>query len=59
MKSTVLTVKEVAELLRASTGTIYTMCREEQIPHFRVRGNILFHRETIEAWMTGQLEAVK
>lgn len=58
MRNQVLTVKEVATMLRASTTTIYTMVREGELPHFRVRGNIMFHRETIEAWMTGGAEKV-
>lgn len=58
MMKVTLTVKEVAELLRVSTGTIYAMVREEQIPYFRARGVILFHRETIEKWMTGELAQV-
>lgn len=53
MTNQVLTVKEVAEILRASTTTIYTMVREGELPHFRVRGNIMFHRQTLEDWMSG------
>lgn len=50
-------VKTAAELMGVSTGTLYTMARENQIPHVRVRGRILFHRETIELWLRGELLA--
>lgn len=46
-----LDVFEVAELLGVSITTIYSMVREKQIPHKRVRNRILFHRETIELWL--------
>lgn len=49
----VLTVKEVAELLEVSTASVYTMVRENQIPHVRIRNAIRFHKETIETWLQG------
>jgi len=57
MQKITLEVKEVAALLGVSTGTIYTMVAAKQIPHFRVRGRILFNRQVIEAWTRGELEA--
>ncbi|MBB6692334.1 helix-turn-helix domain-containing protein [Cohnella xylanilytica] len=50
-------VKTAAELMGVSTGTIYTMVRENQLPHVKVRGRILFHRENIELWLRGELLA--
>ncbi|WP_277587349.1 helix-turn-helix domain-containing protein [Psychrobacillus antarcticus] len=49
-KRITLTVNEVAELLGVSIGTIYTMARLKEIPHKKIRGRILFHKETIEKW---------
>lgn len=46
-----LTVYEVADLIGVSIGTIYTMARLNEIPHKKVRGRILFHKETIEKWL--------
>lgn len=46
----VLTVKELAAFLGVSTDSIYAMVREKQIPHFRVRRKILFHRTSIDDW---------
>ncbi|MGD6879272.1 helix-turn-helix domain-containing protein [Bacillus infantis] len=58
-KKITLTVKEVAELIGVSTTSVYTMVREKEIPHTRVRSKIIFHRETIEAWLRGEVTAVK
>lgn len=54
MNGNILTVKEAAEFINASTGTIYTMVRLGEIPHFRVRGKILFNREVLEAFTRGE-----
>lgn len=51
MEKITLTVNEVAELIGVSIGTIYKMARLKEIPHKRVRGRILFHKETIEKWL--------
>ncbi|MGN7169298.1 helix-turn-helix domain-containing protein [Paenibacillus cellulositrophicus] len=56
MQKITLTVVEAAELIGVSQTTIYTMARENQIPHARVRGRILFHREVIESWLRGELK---
>lgn len=55
MQKIMLSVNETAKLIGVSKTTIYAMTREEQIPHIRVRGRILFHRETIEHWLRGKL----
>lgn len=52
-----LTVREVAEMLGISTTTVYTMVREEELPHFKVRGKILFNKEKIIQWTKGELGA--
>ncbi|MGF2617770.1 helix-turn-helix domain-containing protein [Rossellomorea vietnamensis] len=51
MKRRTLTVKEVSEYLGVHSDTIYTMVREKQIPHFKVRRRILFTTESIDAWI--------
>jgi excisionase family DNA binding protein len=53
MTKVTLSVNEVAELIGVSTASIYTMAREGQIPHRKVRARILFHRDTIETWLRG------
>ena len=54
MNQNILTVKEAADFINASTGTNYTMVRLGEIPHFRVRGKILFNREILEAFTRGE-----
>lgn len=46
-----MTVSEIAEELQVSTTMIYTMVRQNEIPHIKVRGRILFYRPTIEQWL--------
>lgn len=52
MEKITLSVNEVAKLIGVSDNTIYTMARLKEIPHKKVRGRILFHRGTIERWLT-------
>lgn len=59
MAKITLTVAEAAELIGVSQTTVYTMAREKQIPHARVRGRILFHRDVIESWLRGELQQMK
>ncbi|KYG89153.1 excisionase [[Bacillus] sp. KCTC 13219] len=49
-----MSVKEVASELGVSATTIYTMAREKEIPHTKVRGRVLFHRPTIEHWLVSR-----
>ncbi|WP_328804066.1 helix-turn-helix domain-containing protein [Paenibacillus glycinis] len=46
-----MTVRELSELLGVSLDSIYSMVKENQIPHVRIRRRILFHREIIENWL--------
>lgn len=45
-----LTVKETAELLGISLTTIYSLVKTNEIPHTKVKGKILFHRNMVENW---------
>ncbi len=54
MQRKTLTAQEVADYIGVHIDTIYTMVREKQIPHFRVRRRIFFSIETINAWMRDQ-----
>lgn len=59
MSRITLEVKEIARLIGVSQTTIYKMVSENQIPHVKVRGRILFHKETVEKWLRGELPASK
>ncbi|MCY9578723.1 helix-turn-helix domain-containing protein [Paenibacillus alvei] len=50
----ICSVSEVAEYLNVSTDSIYTMVREKQIPHVRIRRRIIFSIEVIEEWLREQ-----
>lgn len=50
-KKMTMSVDELAEELQISNTTIYTMVSQNEIPHKKVRGRILFHRSTIEKWL--------
>ncbi|WP_088033469.1 helix-turn-helix domain-containing protein [Evansella clarkii] len=54
MQRQTMTVKEVADYIGVHTDTIYTMVREKQIPHLRVRARIFFSKETIDNWIKNQ-----
>ena len=55
MNRITLDVKELCSLLGVSSSTVYTMVKKNEIPHFHVRGKILFNRNVIEAWTQGNL----
>ncbi|AJK89668.1 MULTISPECIES: helix-turn-helix domain-containing protein [Lysinibacillus] len=51
MEKLTMSVEEIANELGVSNTTVYTMVRQKEIPHTKVRGRILFHRPTIEHWL--------
>ncbi len=48
------TVQEVAIYLGVCEDTIYTMVKQKEIPHFRVRRRIFFLKENIDTWIREQ-----
>lgn len=52
-----LTVNEVATLLRLDPQTIYRMVRQNSIPYLKVGSNIRFDKEAINKWMINQTMA--
>jgi excisionase family DNA binding protein len=48
---TILTVREVAELLRVSRSTIYQLLKEQRIPAFRIGFDWRFNEQAIEQWV--------
>ncbi len=43
-----LTVEEVAKVLRVSRQTIYVLCREGKLPHFKVGTKLRFKKADID-----------
>jgi excisionase family DNA binding protein len=46
----IMTLPEVAELLRVHPSTLYKLIRRKQIPAFRIGSDYRFHRVAIDAW---------
>ena len=51
---TILTLPEVAELLRVAEKTVYTLAQRGEIPAFKVGGQWRFSRGAIEVWIEKQ-----
>jgi len=50
----VLTIKDVAALLKVGEKTIYSMAQGGELPAFKVRGRWRFSRKDLDAWMEQQ-----
>lgn len=54
MTDPILTLPEVAELLKVAEKTVYTMAQKHELPAFKVRGQWRFRRDDIDAWIEKQ-----
>jgi len=54
MADDILTVPEVAQLLKVAEKTVYTMAQRGEIPCFKVRGQWRFRRRDIDAWIASR-----
>lgn len=52
----ILTIREVAALLKIGEKTTYTMAQEGQLPSFKVRGQWRFRRADIDNWIARQVD---
>jgi excisionase family DNA binding protein len=59
MSDPILTLPEVAVLLKVAEKTVYTMARSGQLPAFKVRGQWRFKRDDIDRWIDEQTASVK
>lgn len=59
MTDPILTLPEVAVLLKVAEKTVYTMAQKSQIPAFKVRGQWRFKHDDIDAWIDEQKAATK
>ena len=48
-----LTVKEVAELIKTKPSTIYAWAEQGAIPSFKIQGLLRFVEDDIIAWLDG------
>jgi len=54
MLDEILTLPEVAALLKVAEKTVYTMAQRSEIPAFKVRGQWRFKRADIDSWIEQQ-----
>ena len=59
MTDPILTLPEVAVLLKVAEKTVYTMAQTGQIPAFKVRGQWRFKHDDIDQWIDEQKAVVK
>ncbi len=50
----ILTIKEVAALLKLADKTVYAMAAAGEIPAFKIRGQWRIKRTELDQWMDGQ-----
>jgi len=50
-----LTINELAKLLKASPWTIRTWCSQKYVPYFKLRGLVRFRASDIEKWLKKNL----
>ena len=54
MPDEILTLPEVAHLLKVAEKTVYTMAQRGEIPAFKVRGQWRFKRLDLDQWIEHQ-----
>lgn len=54
MPDEVLTIKEVAALLKLAEKTVYTMANAGEIPAFKIRGQWRIKRTDLDKWIDAQ-----
>ncbi len=57
MTDEILTLPEVARLLKVAEKTVYTLAQKGQLPAFKVGGQWRFKRADIDAWIERQKAA--
>ena len=59
MTDPILTLPEVAILLKVAEKTVYTMAQTGQLPAFKVRGQWRFKHDDIDQWIDEQKAVVR
>ena len=59
MSDEVLTIKEVAALLKLAEKTVYSMAQQGELPAFKVRGQWRIRRLDFNSWMSQQAQAAR
>jgi len=56
MNDEILTIREVAQLLKINEKTAYKLAAERKLPGFKVGGSWRFDREEISQWIKRQTQ---
>lgn len=59
MRAEILTIPEVAKLLKIAEKTVYTMVQKAQLPAFKVRGQWRFKRVDLDEWIERQKNTLR
>jgi len=51
VRAALLTVREVATLLRVSTATIYALAARQELPHLRISNALRFRSEDVDRFL--------
>jgi excisionase family DNA binding protein len=54
MPDEVLTIKEIAALLKLAEKTVYAMAQAGEIPAFKIRGQWRIKRAELDQWLDAQ-----
>lgn len=57
MSDEVLTIKEVAALLKLAEKTVYAMAQAGELPAFKIRGQWRIRRVELDQWIDAQPRA--
>lgn len=59
MPDTLLTLPEVADLLKVAEKTVYTMAQRHELPAFKVRGQWRFKQTDLDLWIEERKAAAR
>ena len=59
MKDDILTIREVAKMLKLAEKTVYSLVADNDIPGFKVGGSWRFSRKELEKWVEAQNRKAK
>jgi len=48
-----LDIEQAAEHLHLSRAHLYRLTSQRKVPHFKVRGRVVFDRHKLDAWVAG------
>jgi excisionase family DNA binding protein len=57
VSDTIMTLPEVARLLKVADKTVYTMAQRGEVPAFKVRGQWRFRSKDLDQWIELQTSA--